>query len=71
MTERRKQMANEETGKAIPYAQWKKEQAEYYKKMEQRKKHHQGLGELEITEADEYALDETWDKRAEKLTEVD
>jgi len=35
MNERRKQMMNEETGKAIPYAQWKKEQAAYKKRLQQ------------------------------------
>jgi hypothetical protein len=48
-------------------AEFKEIQAEYYKKLERRKEH-QGSGEIEITEADELALDKAWEKRAERWT---
>ena len=58
-----------ETGtKAVSMAEFKEIQADYHKKMEQRKTNHQGSGELKLTEADEIALDKAWDKRAERWT---
>ena len=66
MNDRRKQMANEETGKAIPYEQWKKEQAAYRKRMERYISKSQGSGELHLSESDELALDRVWEIIAEQ-----
>jgi len=65
MAERRKK--GEVGTKAVSMAEFKEIQAEYYKKLERRKEH-QGSGEIEITEADELALDKAWEKRAERWT---
>ena len=66
MNERRKQMANEETGKAIPYEQWKKEQAAYQTKMERYNSNSQGSGDLNLSESDELSLDRAWEIIAEQ-----